>query len=740
MPEVHYAHTRPGPIEDWQPLEEHLDAVAELAAYFADAFGSAEWARLAGLWHDIGKYADDFQYYLGYFADKDVRDVSYEDGRPGRVDHSTAGAVHLLDRCAGHLYGSDADKLPAAEAALAMVLAGHHSGLPESKNFEPARLMKSEKRARLKAARDGGASASRLDVDLPALPPMLARETFRDPTDAPLRYDLWTRMLFSTLIDADRLDTEHAMNEAQADRRRGSAPDPDILPTLSERVDVHLAGISAKAAKLDDLGPEARRRAEAVLKLRADVLAACRGKAPLPPGRRSLTVPTGGGKTLAALSYALQHAIKNDLRRVIVVIPFTSIIDQTAAVYREAFGDLAGALVEHHSNLDPDRDTAANRFASENWDAPVVVTTSVQFFESLFTARGTPARKLHNIAKSVVVFDEVQALPHGLRAPIFDVLNQLVDFYHVSALFCTATQPALGLSEVNRQNFPYLEGVEEVVADVPAAFAAVRDRVVADFSRVAEPTPWVDLAAELTALPRVLTIVQRRDDARDLCQLVPDAHHLSARMCPAHRREVLKAIREALKRDGKCRVISTTLVEAGVDLDFPVVYRALGGVDALAQAAGRCNREGRLVDDQHRPIPGRLVVFRSPTEPPRGSLRLGASTTSTLLSQHADLDLFDPVTCDRYFDRYLGGITPDERNVMAARLARDFPEVEKRFQMIDDQGRVSVVVPYGDAEARVAAYRVAPNAGTLRGLQPFVVDVSLREAEALGGLIETIND
>jgi len=745
----HYAHTRDGgPVESWQPLEEHLRETGRRAADHASAFGSAGWGELAGIWHDLGKYAADFQGYLASFAidpgvvDASVLDVDAKGGKPGRVDHSSAGAAHVLDRCAGRLAGPDGDELPAAEAALAMVIAGHHSGLPARQGFEAERLARPEKRERLLQARRGGAPAHLLGLGLPALPGLLTFREGTGPDEKRLRFELWTRMLFSALIDADRLDTERFMDEARhTDRERSKSP-AETLRVLLGRVDAYLEGVTLAAReRTAGLPIAARSRSESVLRLRADVLAACRLAAERPPGRHTLTVPTGGGKTLAALAFALRHATRHGLRRVIVVIPFTSIIDQTADVYREAFGaDLAGALVEHHSNLDPARETVGNRLASENWDAPVIVTTGVQFFESLFTGRGTAARKLHNIAGSVVVFDEVQTLPHHLRAPIFDVLNQLVDHYGVSALFCTATQPALGLKEVNRQGFPHLADVREVVPDVPAAFGSVGGRVVADFSRTEAPTTWEGLADEVERHDRVLVIVQRRDDARDLCRLLPPStFHLSALMCAAHRREVLARVAAALRAGNGCRVVSTTLVEAGVDLDFPVVYRALGGVDALAQAAGRCNREGRLLDAEGRPAPGRLIVFRSPKVPPPG-LRLGADTTDALLREQGRLDLFDPATYRTYFSRYFADVKADANDVMKHRKARDFPAVEKAFRMIDDQGQESIVVPFDAAPGLVASYRHAPSRGTLRALQPFIVGVLTREAESLGLLLEPIHD
>lgn len=743
-----FAHTREGaPSVQWHLLEDHLRDTARRAEAHASAFGSGPWGELEGLWHDLGKYAPDFQdLLLSTAEDAEVGDASVLDARParGRVDHSSAGAVHAYERTAGKSAG--ANKFPAEVAALTMVIAGHHSGLGKRSEIENERLKNPDKQARLREAKRGGAPAALLDRDLPELPPWLRFSSGDSKDQMSLRFEFWTRMLFSALIDADRLDTERARDPKRFDLRERLAARAASLGDLQQRLDAHLVGVSeASRARLAELAEGARGRAAAVLDLRARVLDACRTAAERPPGRHSLTVPTGGGKTLAALAFALGHALRHGLRRVIVVIPFTSIIDQTAKVYHDVFKGLGragkAAVIEHHSNLDPLRETFRNRLASENWDAPIIVTTSVQFFESLFTDKTTAARKLHNIARSVLIFDEVQTLPPELRAPIFDALNQLVDHYGCSALFCTATQPALGLAQVGRQDFPHLKELAEVVPDVPKAFAAVADRVEVEYPTTDGPTTWEELAARVASHELALAIVHRRDDARTLCGLLPaDTYHLSALMCPAHRKEVLAVITAAIKADQPCRVVSTTLIEAGVDLDFPVVFRALGGIDAMAQAAGRCNREGRLCGPDGRPIPGRLILFHAPTDPPQG-LQLGLETTGTLLKA-GPLDLFAPQTYDRYFKQFFSSINPDRHGITRERVDRNFPEVAKRFQMIDDRGQVTLVVPFGDADRRIASYRSRPGRHTLRALQSFTVNVP-QAVQALfekAGLIEIIHD
>jgi CRISPR-associated endonuclease/helicase Cas3 len=760
MPVMYYAHTLEGAgPERWQPLYEHLKNVAGRASRHADVFGSAPWGELAGWWHDLGKYGPDFQsYLLSFVGDPSIVDASVLDdsgntqGSRRRVDHSSAGAVHVYERCGGRL------SWPAT--SLAMVIAGHHGGLHEHATFPDERLKPREKQDLLRKA-EKAAPADLRERSLPEFPAYLRSDAFSGATraererEANLRYDLWTRMLLSALVDADRLDTEQDHDRAESDKRkhRSAARErlrssPGRLAQLKQKLDAHLVELEQEArSRLSDLKGEVLRRAEAVLDLRRDVLAACRAAATQPPGKFSLTVPTGGGKTLAALAFALEHALDKKLRRVIVVIPYTSIIDQTARVYRKAFGPLGRiSVIEHHSNLDPMHETFRNRLASENWDAPVIVTTAVQFFESLFACHPSSVRKLHNIARCVVVFDEVQTLPHHLRSPIFEVLNQLVEHYGVSALFCTATQPALDKAKSGRDDFPHLPGVREVIADVPGTFAVVRNRVRAEFPDDPNvPTTWEALAAEIDSRrhEQVLVIVHRRQDARDLCRLLPaGTFHLSALMCAAHRREVLDQIVRALDKGEPCRVVSTTLIEAGVDVDFPVVYRALGGVDAMAQAAGRCNRNGHLHDAAGHPVDGRLILFRAPTDPPKG-LQLGLAKTLTLLAQSGPLDLFDPATYERYFVSYLDDQNTDTPLVMRAREQRDFPEVERLFQMIPGEGQVPIAVPYrDDAIKRVEDFRKEPGFRTLRALQPYLVNASQATEVMLteAGLIETIHE
>ncbi|MGH9350882.1 MAG: CRISPR-associated helicase Cas3', partial [Terriglobia bacterium] len=527
------------------------------------------------------------------------------------------------------------------------------------------------------------------------------------------------------------LNTESFCDPARSSLRCRFSP----IATLRERCDSFIDH------KIESL--TATQKNEPVNLARREVLDACRAAAFQPAKVFGLNVPTGGGKTLSAMSFALSHAEQHDLRRVIVVIPYTSIIEQNAEVYRDAVG--LEDVVEHQSNLDPEKQpailgeelTTRLELACENWDAPVVVTTTVQFFESLFSNHPSRCRKLHNIARSVVILDEVQTLPPAFLLAIIEVLNELTHNYGCSIVLSTATPPALAA----RERFEF--GLRQIHQIVPNATELARELNRVEYvwpCKQAPPVQWSELAGELAGRQQVLAVVHRRNDARTLAKDLQDitdpdpVWHLSALMCPAHRSETLKRVKEALKRGEKCRVVSTQVVEAGVDLDFPIVYRALAGLDSIVQSAGRCNREGRLEK-------GRVVLFRAPTSPPRGTLRRALQVTDVLLREAGgNLDLSDPELIERYFRMLYLGETLDVRGIQTLRDGFNFASVGHDFRLIEDGFTQSVVVPYGDAEARLRDLRLrGPSRQTLRGLQPFVVNIypdSFARLTRAGGLEE----
>lgn len=484
--------------------------------------------------------------------------------------------------------------------------------------------------------------------------------------------------------------------------------------------------------------------------MRADVLRQCRDKAALPVGFFSLTVPTGGGKTLSSLAFALQHAQAHGQRRVIYAIPYTSIIEQTADVFREVFKDLGDeVLIEHHSQADAsDKDeTARSRLACENWDAPLIVTTNVQLFESLFAAKTSRCRKLHNLVNSVIVLDEAQQLPPEFLQPILDVLNLLVKHYGVTVVFCTATQPALSTTDYFDAS-KNLRGpetpVREIIDNPDALFDALKRVEVQLPPNWNISTPWADIAAQLAEEDCVLAIVSTRKAARELHRMLPSGTlHLSALMCGAHRKAVIEQIKARLKakREGTdfepLRVVSTQLVEAGVDIDFPVVYRALAGLDSIAQAAGRCNREGRLEGK------GRVVVFVPQERPPLGHLRKGADACiSTLHGNTADplaRSLFAT-----YFQKFYQSVELDSKGVCKLltvepkTLGVQFCSAAEAFRLIDDEDSATVVVRYEPRREELDMLLATlaskgPERWLMRKLQRYTVSIHKRVADKMLG-------
>lgn len=667
-----------------QPLIEHMTATAKRAATFAGEFDCAEWGYLAGLWHDLGKFSPEFQSYIQTARDADAH---LEGSKHSRVDHSTAGAIHAVD------------KFGVPGRILAYPIAGHHAGLGDWESDQTAgaalfqRLNHPEL---LDAARQGGVPSDIMNRPLPGERPRRGA----DPA-------LWLRLLFSCAVDADFLDTEAFLEPDKAALRgRRYPPLSDLLTLFSN----YMYEKQAQAADTS------------VNRIRREVLEQCIAASQEQPGTYTLTVPTGGGKTLSSMAFSLHHAVKHAKRRVIYVIPYTSIIEQTADQFRSIFGD---AVVEHHSNLDTSdrtKDNSRTRLACENWDAPVVVTTSVQFFESLFASRTSRCRKLHNIVDSVVVLDEAQLLPPEFLNPILHVLRELRKNYGVTLLLSTATQPALAPQPLFK--FTGLSGTVEIVKDpnkLHLQLKRVNIHVPKDLNKVQD---WDDLAARLAEHASVLCIVNRRDDCRTLLSKMPKGtFHLSALMCGAHRSAKIAAIKERLKSGIPTRVISTQLVECGVDVDFPVVYRALAGLDSIAQAAGRCNREG-LLDK------GTVVVFRPPSEIPVGHLRQAAQIGQRLMSEDCP-DVLAPERFERFFRElyWLQGPGLDKRGIlvdlqMSNDLRCSFRTAASKFHLIDESAQAPVIVTYGEGADLISMLeRSKPERWLLRRLQRYVVNI-----------------
>lgn len=646
-------------------LQEHLWATASYAERFADAFGARDLGRIAGLLHDLGKTSERFQRYL--------QGIGESGG-----DHKTGGCLYAV-------------KLGIAPP-VSFAIAGHHGGLPAPYELKP--------RLRETLSLELARAADRLysaEGTLPAaeLPPWLSQK-------APLEAELLTRMLFSALVDADYLDTEgHFHPEKHELRGQYSS-----LCTLLSRFDhcYRQRFAASLPSQVNDM--------------RGEVFSNCLAAAEEAQGAFSLTVPTGGGKTLSSLAFALHHAAKWRLDRVIVVIPYTSIIEQTADVYRDFLGQ--DDVIEHHSGVTASCDDDSqwrHQLAAENWDAPVVVTTAVQFFESLFANTPGKCRKLHNLARSVVIIDETQTLPLGLLKPTFELLAELVRHYSVTCLLTTATQPAYA-------KFTDLP-IREIMPD-PAALAQRLKRV--RYRRPTKALSWTEVAEHMGGSGQAMAVLNTRADARALFDTLPEESrlHLSTNLCGAHRREVLAEVRRRLSEGEPCLLATTQLVEAGVDLDFPLVMRAMGPLERIVQAAGRCNREGRLCS-------GETLVF----QPKEGGLPPGSYETATMATEaflqnelDADLDFDSPDLHHRYFNLLYGANDLDAKGITALRRSLDFPAVAEAYRIIEDDS-VSVAVPWGDGAALLDGIeRVGETTrDDFRALQPYFVNLRKHELQ-----------
>lgn len=637
-----------------QLLRDHLTGVADLAGRFAAAFGEEAMGRLLGLYHDVGKYSREFQAYIRAGEEEKKK-------RRGSVDHSTAGAQEIAKLRQG------------AAAPLAFCIAGHHAGIPNrGERADPegaATLLGRLKRKGLPDYR-----AYRTENDAPAaVPSALYAQVAAEAFPAML----YTRMLFSCLVDADFLDTEDFMAAGKVGREGFAS-----LDTLLERLQKSLEEkfLKPKTEK------EKQKRQLPINEKRSALLAQSIAAGKEAKGNLyRLTIPTGGGKTISSLAFALHYAAhaKRKRKRIIYVIPYTSIIEQNAAVFRELLGE--ENVVEHHQHVDYDdvQDTDMNRkrLATENWDAPVIVTTNVQFFESLFSNRPSKCRKLHNLAESIVIFDEAQMIPLDYLRPSLAAIEALVRHYACTAVLCTATQPPLG------QFFPAdLQPIEICPALMENADFFRRTTIRLREEAMTEER----LAAELAAQERVLCIVNVKKTAQRIFDLLGEqegTYHLSTNLYPVHREQVLEEIRERLKDGKPCRVISTSLVEAGVDLDFPCVLREINGLDSIVQAAGRCNREGRRSAEES-------VVHVFSLEKLARNAQLAARLTKLVAREYGD-DMANPLAIQRYFEELYdvsGPVRLDKEEIMDKIEEWAFADVAEKFRFIADKTK-AVLVP-----------------------------------------------
>ncbi|MFH1079649.1 MAG: CRISPR-associated helicase Cas3' [Pseudomonadota bacterium] len=688
-----HAHT---PSKDapsyWHRLEEHLIETAKLAQEFAIPFGCGNSGFVLGIFHDLGKVNPAFQDYLKACV-KGERHV--------RVPHSICGASYFWKMLI---------RQNSRDAALAMCALGHHGGL----NAEHSTITAGGQLDEWWSDVRNRQLQREMQKALQGLP-IKAPESL--PNDD-LRREFRLRMLFSALVDADYLNTENHFNRKRSTKRDYWTRPADLWSIF----------------RADQLRMMWNGSMSDINRIRKQIYFASVRAGKLPPGIFRLTVPTGGGKTRSGLAFALSHAVANKthgFRRVIIALPYTSIIDQNAQVYREIFGD--HFILEHHSQVEipedesQDEATLRHRLASENWDFPLIVTTTVQLFESLFSNKPGRCRKLHNLARSILILDEVQTLPPELLEPTMDVLRALVDEYGVTLVLSTATQPAVDRT-------PYIKAfdgheIQEIVKNYKMYFEKL---VRVTYQPVRQYDSLSDLAEEL-AKPessQVLVILNTRKHAlvlhEELRQRGVDGlYHLSTLLCGAHRKCLLQEITERLASDNSLpvRLISTQVVEAGVDLDFPVVYRVIGPLDRIVQAAGRCNREAK------RPEKGNVIIFDFPdnTSPP-GAYKMGMDDAKTLLSRNAPERLHNPEIYTEYFQMLFRDVDLDKRGIQPYRRDLDYPKVAEKYRMIEDTIPV-VILTYDNHEGdrRLQEYIKKPSRKAWQRLMPYVVNLSYRD-------------
>ncbi len=617
-----------------QTVKEHLEGTAKLSGEFAKKFGKEEWGYCCGYLHDIGKYSVEFQHKIR------------ENGNE-QIDHSTAGAKVCVEK--GGLY-----------PIMSYCIAGHHAGLPNYGSSQDGGFESTLMGRMKKTLKDYSAYQDEIEIPKVTTVPIAYGET-KNPD---FSLSVFIRMLNSCLVDADFLDTEAFMKKGEIKRDTGESIEI-LLQKLEKYVSKWLLN----------------KEINTVNGRRTEILRNCLEAGKREKGLFRLTVPTGGGKTVASLAFALRHAVHNNMDRIIYVIPYTSIIEQNAQIFRSILGD--ENVLESHCNVDYGDSEEWNpmKLAAENWDKPVVVTTNVQFFESLFGNKSSKCRKLHNIANSVVIFDEVQMLPADYLKPCIAMIEELVSSFGVSAVLCTATQPAL-------QPF-FQSGISayELCPRMEEQFAFFKRTTFQNLNKISEE----DLIEKLSGEYQALCIVNTKKKAQALYKALKGqgVFHLSTSMYPKHRKRVLEEVRRCLNNGERCLVLSTSLVEAGVDLDFQSVYRQLAGIDSVIQAAGRCNREGK-----RSPEESNVYVFRFEEQERILGQRKQIEAAKTLVSEGKDISALE--TIEEYFKflYHLKSSELDKKNIMAQfkGIKCNFPKVAEDFKMIENDTK-TVFIP-----------------------------------------------
>lgn len=674
MESLYYAHSRIGEAGDSKPelqsVKDHLEGTAKLCSEFASQFGAASEGKLIGLAHDIGKCTKAFQKKL------------LENGP--KTDHSTAGAILCLKE--------------KNDIFAAACVAGHHSGLP---NFGNPKVDQSDSKTvcgRIKKGIEKNylENCEKCDIELPKS----QQEIFKHDC---LKDAFITKMLYSCLVDADFLDTEEFMNFGKVSRG-----EYDDFPKLLDRLNSYVSKWKNPTTKLN--------------RLRTEILETCENAGKNERGIYTLTVPTGGGKTIASLSFALNHAVKNNMQHIVYVVPYTTIIEQNAKVFSDILG--SGNVLEHHCGVLYDIDDSATEeekkkaLATENWDMPVIVTTAVQFFESIYSNKSSKCRKIHNLANSVVIFDEAQMLPMQHLAPCIAAVSALPELFNSTVVLCTATQPVIG--DLVKRFSPSLS-IREICPQSEKLFDF--------FKRVRFEKEGVFSDDELSELlsnkNQVLCVVNSRKAANTIYKKLSQegSFHLSTLMVPEHRMKTVEEIRKRLKGNEPCRVVSTSLIEAGVDLDFPAVFRELSGLDSILQAAGRCNREGKRTAEES------IVTVFERTEKAPSIFSRQISSTKEALSLSKGIE--SPEAIKQYFKSYrsFAGDSIDKDDIIRAfqkgvdGCYYPFEYVAKKFHLIDNNTK-TVYVPYGEGADLIKRLKNGERTKKLfRGLGKFSVNI-----------------
>jgi CRISPR-associated endonuclease/helicase Cas3 len=680
----YYAHSANKKSQQWHLLKKHLESVSELAGHYVSGWQGEEETRLAGLLHDLGKYGDKFQDRLK--------------GLDKGLDHWSQGAFLAIKK--------------GGACAAAVAIQGHHIGLQslqkeDLQKLNPKSLTTHHPQGLILSETDIELLEHRLNQDnlFCVKPQKRLFNSLLGESEARVDNMLDVRRLFSALVDADFIDTEAHFDgdeQGKVQRKQGLKLNKNEL--AEQTLKTLLSYIDKKAQR-----PNSSEKLNAV---RQQLLSSCLEKSRQKTGAYTLTAPTGSGKTLSMLSFALQHVIKNKLERIIIVVPYLSIIEQTANIYREIFHDFDPYLIlEHHSmaglgaeraqtdadgNEEQEQQIKRQRLLSENWDAPIILTTSVQFLESLFSNRPSSCRKIHRIANAVILFDEVQTLPIQLAIPSLAAVSHIAKNWNSSIVFSTATQPAFDhLNEAVKKQCPAGWQPQPIVENHATMMEALR-RV--DFTWLEERLTWTNLAETFNKHPQILCIVNLKRHAQTLWNVLEkddDLFHLSTNLCPAHRQAVLNEVRHRLKTGLPCRLIATQCIEAGVDVDFPIVYRAFAPMDAIIQAAGRCNREGKQES-------GQVVIFKPECDGglyPDSAYQQAANVTESLKNElKGQFDPYNPEVIQRYYQRLYTVADPEQSAKYLNTAIRDlnFPQVASEYRLIKND-MINVVVPFDAA-------------------------------------------